>query len=268
MKLIVTLATLLIVAPMASALDVEAGKAKVQAVCAACHGANGISVADSIPNLAGQKAPYLQAQLKALRAGTRKNPLMNAMASQLGDDDIANVAAFLATLPGAQAAAAKSELLPRLVKTSVRFPDTRQSAFTRYHATNVPEARQVQYFFANDVALQAARDGRPLPDGSVLFSETHAAKLDSDKKPMTGPDGLFVAEPQVLAYGVMGRNVGWGKHIPDMLRNEDWNYAVFTDTKQLRPGVNQAECLACHKPMAKSSFTFTLQQLAAAAKNK
>jgi len=268
MKLIVTLATLLVLAPMASALDVEAGKAKVQAVCAACHGANGISVADSIPNLAGQKAPYLEAQLKALRDGTRKNPLMNAMASQLSDDDIANVAAFLATLPGAPVAAAKSELLPQLVKTNVRFPDTRQSAFTKYHAINVPESRQVQYFFANDIALQAARDGRPLPDGSVLVSETHAAKLDSNKKPVTGADGLFVAEPQALAYAVMGRNAGWGKDIPDMLRNEDWNYAVFNDAKQLHAGINQAACLACHKPMAKSSFTFTLQQLAAAAKNK
>lgn len=42
--------------PLATqAADLEAGKAKAQAVCAACHGANGISVADAIPNLAGQR---------------------------------------------------------------------------------------------------------------------------------------------------------------------------------------------------------------------
>ena len=39
----------------APAADIEAGKAKVAAVCSACHGANGISVADTIPNLAGQR---------------------------------------------------------------------------------------------------------------------------------------------------------------------------------------------------------------------
>ena len=43
-------------APFAHAADAAAGKAKVDVVCAACHGANGVSVADAIPNLAGQKA--------------------------------------------------------------------------------------------------------------------------------------------------------------------------------------------------------------------
>jgi hypothetical protein len=46
-----------------------------------------------------------------------------------------------------------------------------------------------------------------------------------------------------------------------MLRNEDWNYAIFTTAKQHRPGVNQAECLACHKPLDKTSYLFTLKQL-------
>jgi hypothetical protein len=50
-----------------------------------------------------------------------------------------------------------------------------------------------------------------------------------------------------------------------MLRNEDWNYAAFQTTKQPRP-INQAECLACHKPLDKVSFTFTLDQLTAAAR--
>jgi len=49
-----------------------------------------------------------------------------------------------------------------------------------------------------------------------------------------------------------------------MLRNDDWNYAVFTTDKQHRAGVNQAECLACHKPLDKVSYTFTLKELAAA----
>jgi hypothetical protein len=54
--------------------------------------------------------------------------------------------------------------------------------------------------------------------------------------------------------------------VPDLLRNENWNYAVFTAAKQLRPGINQAECLACHKPLDKTSYLFTLEQLSAAAK--
>jgi len=247
-----------------AAADVAAGKAKVDAVCSACHGASGISVSDTIPNLAGQKVAYLESQLKALKDGSRKNPIMGAIATQLNPDEIANVAAYFASLPGATTSA-KSDFLPQLVKTGVTFPEGYQSRFTRYHTINFPATKQVRYYYANPAALQAAKDGKDLPDGAVLFAEVYSAKLDADKKPLTGADGFFVAD-QLLFYTAMARDAGWGKEIPDMLRNEEWNYAVFTNAKQLRPGVNQAECLACHKPLDKTSFTFTLKELTAAAK--
>jgi hypothetical protein len=40
---------------------------------------------------------------------------------------------------------------------------------------------------------------------------------------------------------------------------------VYTAAKQPRPGINQAECLACHKPLDQVSYTFTLEQLKTAA---
>ena len=101
MKKALGLFIVLVVMPAAQAADVEAGKAKVAAVCAACHGATGVSVSDAIPNLAAQRAGYLAAQLKALKDGTRKNPIMNAIAAQLSAEDMANVAAYFAALPGA-----------------------------------------------------------------------------------------------------------------------------------------------------------------------
>jgi cytochrome c553 len=265
MKSSLALLALALAIPGAGAADVEAGKAKVQSVCAACHGAAGISVSDTIPNLAGQKAGYLETQLKAWKDGSRKNAVMNAIAAQLGAEDIANVAAYFATLPGATSTAARSEFLPNLVKTGVTFPQDYQSSFVKYHTINFPATRQVRYYYANPVALRAARDGKALPDGSVLFAEVYSAKLDADKKPVMGADGFF-APDQLLFYTAMGRDAGWGKDIPEMLRNDEWNYAVFTNARQARPGVNQAECLACHKPLDKVSYTFTLDQLTAAAK--
>lgn len=62
-----------------------------------------------------------------------------------------------------------------------------------------------------------------LPNGAFLFAEVHSAKLVADKKPITGSDGFFVAD-QLPLYTAMARNAGCGKDIPDMLRNEDWNY--------------------------------------------
>lgn len=248
---------------LAGAANIDAGKARAQTVCAACHGANGVSVADNIPNLAGQRVAYLEAQLRALKAGTRKAPSMNAIAGQLSADDIADVAAYFASLPPG-GGPGKSDLLPHLVRSNIAFPGSYKAGFTMYQTVNRPDIGQVRYLYANDVALKAAREGKALPDGSMLILEQHAAKMGDDKKPVTGPDGFFVAD-RFLAYAVMQREAGWGKDIPDMLRNEDWQYAVFTPQKQPRAGVNQADCLACHKPLDQRSFTFSLDALKAAA---
>jgi len=264
MRSLITSAAIVSMVTVSNAADVEAGKAKVQTVCAACHGLSGVSVSDSIPNLAAQRAAYIESQLKALKDGSRKNPVMSAIATQLSDEDIANVAMYFASQPGA-AAAAKSDFLPTLAKTGVSFPENYKTTFVRYHTINFPATRQVRHYFANDAALQAARAGRSLPDGSVLLAEVYSAKLGDDKKPLLGADGYFVPD-QLVAYTAMARDAGWGKDIPDMLRNENWNYAVFTPARQLRPGVNQAECLACHKPLDKTSYTFTIDQITAAAK--
>lgn len=219
-----------------------------------------MSVSDTIPNLAAQRAGYLETQLKALKDGTRKNPIMSAIASQLSADDMANVAAFFASLPGA-GTAAKSAFLPNVAKSHVAFPEGYKDTFKKYHTINFPATRQVRYYYANPAALQAAKAGKPLPDGSVLFAEVYAAKLGADQKPVAGGDGFFVAE-KLLFYTAMASGAGWGREVPDMLRNGNWNYAVFTLDKQHRPGVNQAECFACHKPLDNVSYVFTLKQLA------
>ncbi|MBZ0159028.1 MAG: cytochrome P460 family protein [bacterium] len=262
MKKVLGLAVVLSVAPVAQAADIDVGKATVATVCAACHGPTGVSVSDTIPNLAAQRAGYLEAQLKTLKEGTRKNPIMNAIAAQLSPEDMANVAAYFAAQPGPQAGA-KSSFLPNVAKTRVTFPEGYKDTFTKYHTTNFPATKQVRYYYANKAAVQAAKEGKPLPDGSMLFAEVYAAKLDADRKPLVGGDGFFVTE-KLLFYTAMARGAGWGNEMPDMLRNGDWNYAIFTTDKQHRPGVNQAECLACHKPLDNASYTFTLKQLAEA----
>ncbi len=81
------------------AADIAAGKVTANFACAECHGLNGIGVEPKFPNLAGQKNLYLVSQLKAFRAGKRKFPVMNLLARQLSDADIANVAAYFAGLP-------------------------------------------------------------------------------------------------------------------------------------------------------------------------
>ena len=257
---------LLVFAATAPAADIEAGKATVAAVCAACHGANGVSVSDTIPNLAGQRATYLQLQLKALKDGTRKNPIMNAIAAQLSGEDIDNVVAWFAAQPGASSATAKSGFLPNLAKSSIVFPKDYREAFIRYHTINFPATRQVRYYFANRTAVQAAKEGRDLPDGSYLFVEVHAARLDANGKPVTGSDGLFEAE-KLLFHTAMAREAGWGSEIPPLLRNEDWNYGSFQADRTPNTG-SQANCLACHLGRSDTSYLFTHAELTEAAQER
>ncbi|MBF0401332.1 MAG: cytochrome c [Magnetococcales bacterium] len=93
----VLLASACAAAPAFAAGDAAAGKAKA-GVCFACHGPDGISKTDTNPNLAGQKAAYLVAQLKAFRDGKRVNPMMTAPTKPLTDADIDNLAAFFSGL--------------------------------------------------------------------------------------------------------------------------------------------------------------------------
>jgi cytochrome c553 len=244
--------------------NIEAGKARAQAVCAACHGANGVSIADSIPNLAGQRVPYIESQLRAFKAGTRKAASMNAIAAQLAPGDIADVAAFFGSLVPTNVAV-KSEFLPQLAKTQVTFPEGYKSSYRMYQTVNRSDLNQVRYLWANPLALQAARDGQPMPAGAVLVLEQHAAKLDADKKPLLGADGYYVAD-RLVGYTVMGTGAGWGKDFPEMLRNADWNYAAFASDMKIRTGANQADCLACHKPLDKTNYLFSNDALIAAAK--
>ena len=261
-------AALLLATPAIQAADIEAGRAKVATVCSACHGANGVSVSDTIPNLAAQRAGYIENQLRAFKEGTRKAAgltgpaaTMAAIAAQLNADDIANVAAYFASLPG-PASGTKSEFLPHIAKSRVVFPEDYQKTFVKYHTINFPGTKQVRHYYANPAALQAARAGKPLPNGSYLFAEVYSAKLDANKNPVKGADGNFEAD-KLIGYTAMQRDAGWGADFPAELRNEEWNYAAYTVDKKARP-VNQAECLACHKPLDKVSYTFTLKELAAA----
>ncbi len=77
--------------------DAQAGAGKA-AVCAACHGAQGVAIAPNFPNLAGQSATYLYAQLKEFHDGQRDDPVMTGQAAALSDADMRDLASHYAAL--------------------------------------------------------------------------------------------------------------------------------------------------------------------------
>lgn len=91
-----TLSVLACVSSASAAGDAAAGKAKA-AVCAACHGAEGISSSPINPNLAGQVPGYIASQLQAFKAGDRVNAIMAGQVAGLSDSDMADLDAFYAS---------------------------------------------------------------------------------------------------------------------------------------------------------------------------
>jgi len=89
----------------ASAADVAKGEALVKKFnCASCHGADfNKSIDPSYPKLAGQHAEYLTHALRAYKRGAgangRSNPIMVGQVQPLSNRDMADIGAYLASLP-------------------------------------------------------------------------------------------------------------------------------------------------------------------------
>ena len=167
---------LALVTPLAFAqADIEAGKAKVAQVCAACHGANGVSVSDTIPNLAGA-ARGLHRERSSRRSRTararrrtatrRSRPWPRSPRSFAPPTSRTSRRSSLRSRAPARRPRSRRSL-PNLAKTNVTFPDDYKQSFVKYHTINFPATRQVRHYYANKAAIDAAKANKPLPDRLV-----------------------------------------------------------------------------------------------------
>jgi cytochrome c553 len=84
--------------------DTEAGKIKSY-TCTGCHGIPGyknVYPTFHVPKLGGQNEAYIVAALKAYRDGERDHKTMVLQSEALSDEDIADIAAYFASLEGVE----------------------------------------------------------------------------------------------------------------------------------------------------------------------
>ena len=84
-------------APSLAAGDPKAGRKKALE-CQTCHGLDGVSKLPEAPNLSGQVENYLVKALNDYRSGARTNEMMSLVAPTLSDGDIADLAAWYASI--------------------------------------------------------------------------------------------------------------------------------------------------------------------------
>ena len=133
--------------------------------------------------------------------------------------------------------------------------------------TTVDRADNKQYreLYTSQAAIDAAKKGEPLPDGTVITMLQYAAKLDVQGNPEKDADGRFI-KGNLLGYAVMEKRTGWGAEYPDNVRNGDWEYQAFKADKSPNTAANLTACFNCHKPLDKQDFVFLYDKLKAAAK--
>ena len=89
---------------IAAGLDIATKGTQGVAACTSCHGAEGNAPIDGMyPKLGGQYADYLAHSLQGYRGGTRAGATADVMAAQaknLSDQQIADLAAYYASVPG------------------------------------------------------------------------------------------------------------------------------------------------------------------------
>ena len=88
--------------PITLAGDAERGAVLAQ-TCTGCHGIPGYYNAQpayQVPKLGGQNADYVEVALQGYRRGTRGHETMQAQASTLSDQDIADIAAYFESFKG------------------------------------------------------------------------------------------------------------------------------------------------------------------------
>jgi cytochrome c553 len=108
LRLMLSALLLALAGPAAAAGNIERGKQKADQVCAACHAVGGDwnkPLQPEYPRLAGQYRDYLVTTLNAYKQGEksqigRKNAIMAGQAAALSRQEIEDISAFLASLPG------------------------------------------------------------------------------------------------------------------------------------------------------------------------
>ena len=130
-----------------------------------------------------------------------------------------------------------------------------------YMTLDRPENKQVREYFTSPAAVDAAKKGAPLPNGTVITVAQYAAQLDAQGNPVKGADGRFIKTANIVGYTVMEKRTGWGAEYPETQRNGDWEYQAFRADKTPNPNANLTACFNCHKPQVTQDYVFSYQSL-------
>jgi cytochrome c553 len=226
--------------------DIREGKDLAASVCAKCHGADGLSTAKGVPNIAGQRPSYLYRELRAYQAGARPNADMTEKVKFLSDDAIVKVAAYYASLDPAQPPAGPA---PEYVSPAVGWKAAATPCF-KCHGDNgisrkagVPSlvgqlpkylVETMQSYVSDDRKLEATNEEMKtalakLSDAELnqiaLYYATRAETLAHAQTPIDGNPAV-TKESVARCIRCHGEDGVGTSPVSPSIAGQDWTYMV------------------------------------------
>ena len=168
-------------------------------------------------------------------------------------------AAGALALAGGMAAVAQAPALVAPGPNKVAFPADWAKG-TMYATVDRPDTKQYREFYSTPDVVEAARAGKPIPDGAVITLAAYAAQVDAAGVPLKDANGRFM-KGNLVAVNVQQKKTGWGDDIPAAIRNGDWVYQSFSPAGVPNDKANLTACYQCHLPFAKDEYLTNLAKL-------
>jgi len=143
----------------------------------------------------------------------------------------------------------------------IAFPADYAQTFKNYLSldrTQNPD--QIMRLFANAPALEAAKAGQPLPEGSMIVAEVYKAKVDEDGKAIVSSLGRRIRDKLAMIAVMEKQGEGFGKDLPAELQNDGWDFAAFKPDGS-DAGKDLNECRACHAPLKDTQHLFSIEHM-------
>lgn len=168
---------------------------------------------------------------------------------------VAIVAAVTATAMLAVAPSANAE------KERIAFPENYRAEMVNYLSLDrTQNDDQVIRLFAPQSALDAAKSGGKIPNGTTLVAEIYKAKKD-DKGEVIESDLGRRIRGKFAAVAVMQRGEGWSAKYPEELRTGDWDFAIFNPAGERLVKKDLNSCRSCHAPLKETQYLFSIEHM-------
>lgn len=152
----------------------------------------------------------------------------------------------------------------RAAGDKVAFPENYAKGVL-YWVQDRPANKQVREYYTSPAAIEAARKGAPLPNGTVITVVQYNVQVDTQASPVTDGNGRFI-KTDIRGYTAMEKRTGWGTEYSDNIRNGEWEYQSFAANKMPNTTADLSTCFNCHKKQEKMDYVFSYENLKMAAR--